>query len=152
MAMTFSYRFNNILKIKEKTEEDKINQLASDQKRLDKEKKSLQLLLDKKDCNLSKWKEITRDNNVVSIKDLQNASMNIQSINHLVENQSVTVKKHESKLNESRNQLIEAKKQTKIFEKLKEKDYDHFKNIQLKNEATLIDQLVTFKSTVSKGG
>ncbi|SNR89807.1 flagellar FliJ protein [Anaerovirgula multivorans] len=152
MAMTFSYRFNNILKIKEKTEEDKINQLASDQKRLDKEKNSLQLLLDKKDCNLSKWKEITRDNNVVSIKDLQNASMDIQSINHLVENQFVTVKKHELKLNESRNQLIEAKKQTKIFEKLKEKDYDYFKNIQLKNEATLIDQLVTFKSTVSKGG
>lgn len=152
MATTFSYRFDNILKLKEKAEEDKINQLAKDQKKLDTEKKSLQSLLEKKECNLDKWKEITKDNNVVSIKDLQKASMAIQNINQQVNSQCVTVKKQEMMLNETRIQLIEAKKQTKIFEKLKEKDYENFQSIQLKNEANLIDQLVTFKSTVSKGG
>ena len=78
--------------------------------------------------------------------------MYIERINDLVNEQSFSVQKQEGKLNESIRQLVEARKQTKIFEKLKDKDYQHFLDEQSKKEAILIDQIVSYKSSMNRGG
>src|SRR5690554_198495 len=145
MATTFNYRFNSILKVKEMTEEDKKNKMAYEQKKLNSEKDKFKILLEKKKSNVDRWNEITKDDNVVRIKDLQKTALYIEKIDDLVDEQSLSVQKQEVNLNESRRQLIEAKKQTKIYEKLKDKDYKHFLANQSKNEANLIDQIVTYK-------
>lgn len=152
MAVKFNYRFQNILKIKEKIEESKKYQLASTQQHFRKEKGKLDSLLEKKRQNIDKWNAITNDNKVVKIKELQNSSTRLQMVNDLIERQENVVKKCETKLNHHRNELIEAQKQTKIFEKIKEKDFEVFQIQQDKDEAALIDQLVTYKSTINKGG
>ncbi|SES67397.1 flagellar FliJ protein [Natronincola peptidivorans] len=152
MTEKFSYRFNNILKIKEKIEEDKKHIFASEQKRLEIEKKSLETLFIKRENTIDKWNKTINNDNIVKISALQRASADIDYLKKALTEQKTRVEKRQEKLNESRKELIEAKKQTKIFEKLKEKDYEVFKILQSKNEAALIDQLVTYKSTVNKGG
>lgn len=150
--MTFNYRFNNILKVKEMTEEDKKNQMAYELTKLNLEEENLKCLLEKKELNICRWNELTKDNNVISIKELKKASMDIEKINSLVDSQTTKVKRQQGVVDESRRQLAEAKKQTKIFQKLKEKDYQRFLEVQSKIEANLIDQLVTYKSTANRGG
>jgi len=47
--------------------------------------------------------------------------------------------------------LIEANKQRKIMEKLKEKEIDKYKALEAMEEAKTIDQIVTYQSTKTKG-
>ena len=47
--------------------------------------------------------------------------------------------------------LIEANKQRKIMEKLKEKEIDKYKALEAMEEAKTIDQIVTYQSTKMKG-
>ncbi len=152
MAMNFNYRFSTILKVKELLEEKKKNHLAKELRQMKIEKDKLNVLLNKKESNLLKWDEITKDNKVTSIKELQNSAMHIENINRLVDVQTFSVQNQKIKLDETRQKLVEAKKQTKIFEKIKEKDYEEFLDEQAKQEALVVDQLVTYKSTVKKGG
>ncbi|AOY77318.1 flagellar export protein FliJ [Clostridium formicaceticum] len=152
MAENFVYRFNHILKIKEKIEESKKYQFADVQKDLEKEKSNLAMLIKKRESIIESWNNKTKQNNIVKIKALQDCSNNIQLVEDLIKKQVAKVKNHELRLNQARGELIEAKKQTKTFEKLMEKDYETFVNTQLKNEANLVDQLVTYKSIANKGG
>ncbi|AKL95481.1 flagellar export protein FliJ [Clostridium aceticum] len=152
MAENFVYRFNHILRIKEKIEESKKYEFADLQKHLEKEKSDLNKLMEKKQFVIEHWNEKTQQDSIVTIKTLQDCSNNFQLVNNMIEKQAIKVKSYEWKLNQARVELVEAKKQTKIYEKLKEKDREVFISEQLKNEANLIDQLVTYKSTANKGG
>ena len=152
MAGKFKFRFQNVLKIKEKTEESKKYQLASTQQYFSREKDKLDYLLQKQEKSISKWDEITDENKIIKIKDLQNASTQLQMVNDLVEAQENVVKKYEKKLDGHIKELVEAKQKRKTFEKIKEKDFKIFKEEQEKLETALIDQIVTYKSTVNRGG
>ncbi|MCC5912027.1 MAG: flagellar export protein FliJ [Clostridiaceae bacterium] len=152
MTMKFTYRFNNVLSLKEKLEENKKYEFATSKKKYDEENEKLNILFQKKEAMMDRWRGITESNHVVTIKELQNSSMNIKMVDDLVEKQKRAKEYQEENLNECRQRLVEAKKQTKIFEKLKEKDYEKFKDIISKSEASIIDQLVSYKNTVKKGG
>ncbi|SDK45313.1 flagellar export protein FliJ [Natronincola ferrireducens] len=149
--MKFTYRFNSILKIKEKIEEEKKYALASQQRTCDMEKENLNRLLEKKNAITSKKNQLTRNNNIVKIRELKNASQDIQFINDLIDNQTIRVEQQEKRVVGCREELIVAKKQKKIYEKIMEKDYQNFKQQEFKKEAAFIDQLVTYKSTVRGG-
>ena len=98
------------------------------------------------------WNNLAENNQVIQIKDFKDSATTLEMINDLIKNQEKAVEKCEVKLNEHRHELIEAKKERKIFEKIKEKDFEEFKIQQNKIEMALIDQIVTYKSTISRGG
>lgn len=152
MAKLFNYRFQNILKVKEILEDQRKHQVAQEQKQLFLEKERLKLLIKKRENNIEKWKEITKDSNIVKIKELQETAMYIDKINDFIDGQSDIVNQQKENVNIARTELVEAKKQTKIFEKLKEKDYERFLERQSKREMMLTDQIVTYNSSVNKGG
>ncbi len=152
MAKLFNYRFQNILKVKEILEDQRKHQVAQEQKQLFLEKERLKLLIKKRENNIEKWKEITKDSNIVKIKELQETAMYIDKINDFIDGQSDIVNQQKENVNIARTELVEAKKQTKIFKKLKEKDYERFLERQSKREMMLTDQIVTYNSSVNKGG
>jgi len=152
MAGKFKFRFQNVLRIKEKIEESKKYQLASTQQHFSREKNKLDYLLQKKEKNINKWNEVSNGNKIIKIKDLQNASTQLQMLNDLIDEQESVVEKIEKKLTNHIKELVEAKQERKTFEKIKEKDFEIFKEEQEKLEAALIDQIVTYKSTVNRGG
>ena len=152
MAGKFKFRFQNVLRIKEKIEESKKYQLASTQQHFSREKNKLDYLLQKKEKNINKWNEVSNGNKIIKIKDLQNASTQLQMLNDLIDEQESVVEKIEKKLTNHIKELVEAKQERKTFEKIKEKDFEIFKEEQEKLEVALIDQIVTYKSTVNRGG
>ncbi|MBN2796981.1 MAG: flagellar export protein FliJ [Clostridia bacterium] len=48
-------------------------------------------------------------------------------------------------------ELIEANKQRKVMEKLKEKEWEQYKVLEALEESKLVDQIVTYQSTKSRG-
>lgn len=47
--------------------------------------------------------------------------------------------------------LIEANKQRKVMEKLKEKELENYKAMEAQEEAKVVDQIVTYQSTKKRG-
>jgi len=144
MAGKFVFRFQPILGLKEKEEDAKRAQLGLATKRLTSEKELLQGLHIEKEQVISQMQEKTKG--VVQIKDFQRFSEKRAFINDQIDQQRVTVDKWENKVDHSRKLLIEAKKQTKIFGVLKEKEYENYQYLQMKEEEALVDQIVSFKS------
>lgn len=48
-------------------------------------------------------------------------------------------------------ELIEANKQRKVMEKLREKELEEYKMLEAQEEAKIVDQIVTYQSTKTRG-
>lgn len=147
MANQFTFRFESILNVKEKMEEDKKNKLGLATKKMEEERQNLYQLMQKKENIIKDMQEKTKS--VLKIKELQNASYKMQLVQNLIDVQVKVLEDCKEQTNKCRNELIEAKKQKKIFCKLKENDFEHFQYLVKKDEEKFIDQLVTYK-TVNK--
>lgn len=146
MGKNFSFRFDTILNLKEMQEDNKKSQLGNATQKLKKEEENLFQLLNKKNNLSYQWKERTKE--AITIKEVQIHASKLKYIDEVINNQSKKVLNCESTVNNCRIQLIEATKQTKIFNKLKEKDSDVFQYQLMKNEEALLDQLVSYKTAV----
>lgn len=144
MKNKFSFRFQPILDIKERLEEDKKSQLGTATQSFNEEKIRLQAYIEKKDSTNDELNKLTQ--NVVTIRELQNYGNKLQYIKRQIDQQNAVVKNCEENMNNCRVELIEAKKQTMIFDKLKEKAFEQFNYLKLKEEELFIDQIVSFKS------
>ncbi|KAB3531385.1 flagellar export protein FliJ [Alkaliphilus serpentinus] len=150
MAKEFSYRFETILNIKEKDEENKKILLGNATKALNKEREHLQLLLEKKTSLQQQWRSLGEIR--TTIKDIKTFSNTIKYFEDLIKSQSNTVKNCEAKVNGCRLQLVDARKQTKIYSKIKEKDRSLYQYKLAKDEEVLVDELISYNTVKKQGG
>lgn len=144
MAKKFAFRFEPILNLKEKNEESKKAEFGIAAKKLRKEEEVLIDLYNQKHKVASQMQEKTKG--ILQVKDLQYFATKLQFVDSLISQQKVTVDKCENYVDHSRKLLIEAKKQKKIFDLLKEKEYENYNYLQSKDEETFIDQIVSYKT------
>ena len=147
MKNKFSFRFQTILDIKERLEEDKKSQLGTATQYFQEEANRLQTFIDKKNNANQELQDLTQQ--VITINDLKKFGNKLEFMQRQIDHQNVVVKKSESLMDNCRLELVEAKKQTMIFDKLKEKAQDQFKYMKLKEEEVFIDQIVSYR-TASK--
>ena len=140
----FVFRFNTILNTKEKIEDDRKNKLGISMKKLAQEKENLQALSNKKNDMINQWQK--KSNNVIKISELRNLSNSLELMEVFIDKQSKIVEESEIEAKNKRKELIDASKEKKVFEKLKEKDYEEYKYIQLKKEHAVTDELVSYKA------
>ena len=112
--------------------------------RLVAEQNQLEVLFYKKNTLISKWEK--RLQKTVKISELRNLSYNLGMIQNIIDKQIKVVKQLELETEDKREDLLEATKQRKIFEKLKEKDFERYKHTELKKEHVLIDEIVCYKT------
>ncbi|WP_026476001.1 flagellar export protein FliJ [Alkaliphilus transvaalensis] len=143
MARKFSFRFESILNLREKEEENKKADLGVAAKALRQEEEHLTHLLQQKIKINEEIKK--RSQSKLQIKDLQHFSSKIEFIDELINRQKQSVNKCQNQVDHCRRQLVEAKKQVKVFDLLKEKDKEEYNYLQLKDEEMFIDQLVSYK-------
>ncbi|GAB6088238.1 flagellar export protein FliJ [Alkaliphilus crotonatoxidans] len=144
MASKFTFRFEPILNLKEKEEEAKKTELGMAAKRLKEEEAALYELYHRKHDVASQIQEKTQG--VLKVKDLQFYATKLQFVDQLINQQKVAVSKCENQVDHTRKLLIEAKKQTKIYDLLKDKEYENYNYMQQKEEEAFVDQLVSFKT------
>lgn len=143
----FVFRFDTILGVKEKIEDDKKNKLGISIQRLVAEQNKLDKLCYKKDDLVHNLEE--KMQNTIKVKELRNLSYSLDMMQNIINKQEEVVEQSELETENKRRDLVEASKQKKIFEKLKEKDYGKHKYNQLRREYALTDEIVCYK-TASK--
>ncbi len=142
----FTFRFDTILNTKEKIEDEKKNKLGISMQKLAAEQNELDKLCDKKEDLINNWNEKTKETVKVSV--LRNLSHNLDLMQNIIDKQSDIVEQTEIEAEDRRKDLIEASKEKKVFEKLKEKDYEEHKYNELKKEHALTDEIVCYRATV----
>lgn len=140
----FKFRFDTILSTKEKVEDDKKNKLGISMKKLAIQQGHLDKLFQKKNDIIVQIDH--KSQNKVKIRELRNLYTNLDRIQTIINNQTNVVMKQETETQSRRKDLLEASKQKKVFEKLKEKDFEEFKYSQLKNEIALTDEIISYKA------
>lgn len=147
--MKFNFRLERVLNYKKTVEDLKKNQYGSVKQRLNREENKLDSfikhkknLLNEKDSTIVK----TRVGNLVLYNNY------IKDINEKIENQKEIVSQVEKELQIKRAEMIDAIKEKKMLEKLKENEYEKYLYELKKEEEKLNDTIVNFKVSTRQLG
>lgn len=140
----FIFRFGTILNTKEKIEDDRKNKLGISMKKLAAEQAHLENLLQKKRNIVNEFREKTEK--IVTVNELRSISNNLSMIQNIIDKQLNSVEQSKYETENKRKELLEASKEKKIFEKLREKDYEDYKYSQMKKEYILADEIISYKA------
>lgn len=141
---SFNFKLERVLNYKETVENQKKNKFAQVRQRLNRE----ELLLD----DFYKHKRLVVEeknsyNRKIKAGELALYNTYIDTINRRIENQKMIVTRTKEELNKAKDEMVDAVKEKKIFEKLKENQYEEFIYEQGKEEEKINDNLISYKTT-----
>ncbi|WP_053957438.1 flagellar export protein FliJ [Inediibacterium massiliense] len=140
----FKFKYENLLEVKQKYEDAKKGKLNQAQSKLKKEKMHLTNLENyQTNCHIHIASKMEAG---VNVGHLKNYHTYLVSLKKNIDTQVEKIEKCNHEIITCRNELIQASKEKKTFEKLKEKAKETFHEEQKKEEANFVDQLVTFKN------
>lgn len=139
----FIYTMQNILDIKYKLEEQQKTEFSLARHKLTKEEKKLE------DLNIKKQKyqqELKMQmQSLLNIQDIKWYEEAVETMKYKIKIQMLMVKRAENELEAARVKLTEIMVDRKTHEKLKENEFEEFKNELNSIESKEIDELVSFK-------
>ncbi|NLW22281.1 MAG: flagellar export protein FliJ [Tissierellia bacterium] len=142
--MTFNFRLEKVLKYKKTVEDYKKNQYGIIKQRLDREENKLDKINRYKE-GLQNEKNLSTVNTKVGNLAMYNDYIN--HINHEINIQKEIVSNTKKELEKAKKEMILAVQEKKVFEKLKENEYEkHLYNMK-KQEEKLTDILVSYKTS-----
>lgn len=139
----YKFKLQNILKLKEGIEKDKMNEFGAANQRFEHEKLKLEQLHAEMYNICSNIEKTAAEG--VSVAELIQQQQFKDFYKYSISNQIVKTNMAEEHLDNCRQDLVKAVQERKIMEKLKEIDQDKYKYTEMKNEEKLIDDLVSFK-------
>lgn len=139
----FVYKMQNLLNIKLKLEEQKKSEYAQAKAKLIEEETTLKKLLAKKNFYINRKREGMR--NTLNINELKMLENGIKATDMAIETQKTVVKKAEAVVNTAHKKMLEATKERKMHEKLRENAFEEFKLEYEKEEQKVTDELVSNK-------
>lgn len=145
--MKYKFRFEKILEIKEKLEENKkmeINEINNVIDNIKLQIEELNKIKETKNCKIKETMNVGTSINEIKIMNEFIHLINIK-IKKLFEN----LKLAQNKLDVKKNEYIQIMREKKTFEKIKEKDIVKFNEKIKKEEEKFVDQIVTFKHSMS---
>ncbi|MBS5932881.1 MAG: flagellar export protein FliJ [Clostridiales bacterium] len=139
----FIYTMQNILDIKYKLEEQQKTEFSIARHKLTTEEKKLE------DLNIKKQKyqqELKMQmQSLLNIQDIKWYEEAVETMKYKIKIQMLMVKRAENELEAARVKLTEIMVDRKTHEKLKENEFEEFKNELNSIESKEIDELVSFK-------
>lgn len=139
----FIFNMQGLLNIKEKLEEQTKTEYGKALAKLEQEKSILLNLKNKKQENILSFRESI--NKGVKPNYIDNINKYISFIDKKVEEQTQNINKAKEIVEEKRLALLEAMKERKVLETLKEKEKENYFKEELKNEQKIIDEIVSYK-------
>ncbi|MFR4985919.1 MAG: flagellar export protein FliJ [Lachnospirales bacterium] len=139
----FIFNMQGLLNIKEKLEEQSKTEYGKALAKLEQEKSILLNLKNKKQENILSFRESI--NKGVKPNYIDNINKYISFIDKKIEEQMQNINKVKEIVEEKRLALLEAMKERKVLETLKEKEKENYFKEELKNEQKIIDEIVSYK-------
>ncbi|MCT4618612.1 MAG: flagellar export protein FliJ [Marinisporobacter sp.] len=142
--LKFSFKYQNLLKVKEKYEDAIKGKMNKAQSKLQDEKKRLKELESQKDDCEKHISLIVQ--NGTNIRDLKTYDSFLIGLKRKINEQIQVIEKCKHEVNKYKQELMKAAMEKKTFEKLKEKEKEKFYYMEKKEEENFVDQLVTFQN------
>lgn len=136
---TYKFSMEKVLEWREDLEKTSMEKFATAQNDLHQEK----LVLD----NLIKEYEVVKEKTLryKNINEMKQLQLYKQNIEDNIEYQNVVIAKKALALEKLRIELVEAQKDRKIMEKLKEKDFDSYQDNLRLEEQKFLDEMAVLK-------
>lgn len=150
MSKSFKFSLKKVLKYKSDREDIKSNDLKKVKNILKIEKDNLQKLLCKKDAHLGENQKLKNEDNI-SLDKLKASAAYLDQLNDKISSQDKKVGESNQKVEKVRKDLIEISKSRKILEKLREKQYQDYKDLSKKEERRIESEIAIRKRTRNNG-
>jgi len=150
MSKSFKFSLKKVLKYKSDREDIKSNDLKKVKNILKIEKDNLQKLLCKKDAHISENQKLKNEDNI-SLDKLKASAAYLDQLNDKISSQDKKVGESNQKVEKVRKDLIEISKSRKILEKLREKQYQDYKDLSKKEERRIESEIAIRKKTRNSG-
>lgn len=137
----YSFRLEKVLNYKETVEGFKKTEYGEINQKLNEEEEILQKYNLYKENLIDKKNQSTEKTNIGNLKLFNNY---LKDISKNIEDQEKKINKTKEELEIAKEELLVAMQEKKSFEKLKEKDYEEYLDESKKEEAKIIDEIVTF--------
>ncbi len=144
----FKYKLEPILNLKEKMEDNKKRELGLANQLYERAKTEKAKLVEARNKAYEEAK--MQNSNRVNIEHLKQLNQYLNYMKQEIHHKEQEVIKASIKVDEKRNELIEAVKERKILENLKEIKLEEYKEEETKKENNIIDEIVTYKYGLSK--
>lgn len=139
----FKFELQPVLALKEKLEDNKKRELGlanTKHEQLVDEKSILAAL------HNEAYNEIRRQcDGGLNISSLKQFNYYTARLNKQIEKKELEIVKAKKEVNEKRDELLEAVKQRKILENLKEIRFEQFKDEEVRAENQIVDEIVSYK-------
>jgi len=135
MGKSFQFPLQKVLNVRQIIEDRQAVALKKSQASLNREKKQLKDLSEKKHAQIEIDENVCTDQVKLSLNGLKVSVDYISQLNDKITSQIEVVKKSNEKMEEKREVLINASKDKKIVEKLRENQLTDYKIINRKNES-----------------
>ncbi len=139
----FVFNMQGLLNIKEKLEEQSKTEYGKALNKLEEEKNILLNLENSKKQNIVSFRESI--NKGVKPNYIKNINQFISLIDKKIEQQVENINKAEEIVEQKRLVLLNAMKERKVLEALKEKEMENYFREELKKEQKIIDEIVSYK-------
>ncbi|GMQ60475.1 hypothetical protein AN1V17_48750 [Vallitalea sediminicola] len=139
----FQFRLQNILRVKEKFEDQKRMELSNANQLLEIEEKRLTQLINLRDMNNNLYREKVSDK--ITVKDIRDFGEINRYYSTVVIEQNITVTKANNQVESIRDELKEALIEKKMYEKLKENAYEEYYKDECREEQKHLDEIVSYK-------
>ncbi len=145
----YVYKLQSLINVKEKLEEQKKNELAIQNNKLNKEKE----ILDNYYLEISDILQQQEEKQTLKINafQMQQYIKYIDKLKLEIEKQVKVVEKEKQIAEKIRLELLEFTKAKKSLEKLKEKDYQNYLEEEKKAEQKIVDEIVSYKYNSREG-
>ena len=140
----YTFKLEKILNYKEDIENVKKGVLGNINNKLNKEEEKLIIYNQQKEILINKRNELQVKTDIRSLKLYNN---HLSDISKDIKKQEELIYQINIKLDCAKQELLEAVKEKKTLEKLKEKDYSQFIAEEDKKQEKIIDNIVSFKNT-----
>lgn len=145
--MKYKFKFQKILDIKEKLEESKKMEISNLLNDINKIKDQINYLDENKKAKSFEMRGLMQEG--TNINTLRNMNEFMYSIDVKIQSLNNKLVLIEKELDIKKKEYIEIMRDKKTFENLKEKDFQKFNEKLRKEEEQFVDQIVTFKHSIS---
>ncbi len=144
MAKGFKFKLQSVLDLKFDIEEEEKRKLADVMQLQEREEQKLMSMQARQAQLIAELKK-KQGEGAINITELQMYSRGIEKLKNDIIGQQLRLKEVAIMLDDQRKRLITATQERKIYEKLKEKQQQAFKEEEEYKEKLLIDELATLK-------
>ena len=138
----FRFSMQNILNMKEKLEDQAKNKYAQANARLLREQEKLEIIVARREEAREKLKLVLYE--TLSVAEIRTRENAVEVLKFYAMQQQLAVKRCEKEVEVAREELGEAMKERKIFEKLREKAFEEFVFEENRKEQKEVDERMSY--------